>query len=45
VIRQVLHGVESGADEVLADALTRRVRAQLGESIHDRLQGAIGTAD
>ena len=33
VIRQVLDGIESGADEVLADELTRRVRAQLGESI------------
>ena len=32
VIRQVLDGIESGADEVLADELTRRVRAQLGES-------------
>ena len=45
MIRQVLDGIESGADEVLADELTRRVRAQLGESIHDRLQGASTTAD
>ncbi len=44
VIRQVLDGIESGADEVLADELTRRVRAQLGESIHARLQGASNTA-
>ncbi len=45
VIRQVLDGIESGADEVLADELTRRVRAQLGEPIHARLQGAIATAE
>ena len=45
VIRQVLDGIESGADEVLADELTRRVRAQLGESIRDRLQGASSTAE
>ena len=37
VIRQVLDGIESGADEVLADELTRRVRAQLGEPIQARL--------
>ncbi|WP_428341190.1 SDR family oxidoreductase [Mycobacterium sp.] len=30
VVRQVLDGVESGADEVLADDMTRKVRAQLG---------------
>lgn len=41
VIRQVLDGIESGADEVLADELTRRVRAQLGESIDERLRGAL----
>ena len=41
VIRQVLDGIESGADEVLADELTRRVRAQLGEPIQARLRGAI----
>lgn len=41
VIRQVLDGIESGADEVLADELTRRVRAQLGESIQVRLDGAL----
>ena len=29
VVRQVLDGVESGADEVLADDFTRQVRAQL----------------
>jgi NAD(P)-dependent dehydrogenase (short-subunit alcohol dehydrogenase family) len=45
VIRQVLDGIESGADEVLADELTRRVRAQLGEPIQARLQGASTTAD
>jgi NAD(P)-dependent dehydrogenase (short-subunit alcohol dehydrogenase family) len=36
VIRQVLDGVESGADEVLADDLTRHVRAQLSKAIHER---------
>lgn len=30
VVRQVLDGIESGAGEVLADELTRQVRAQLG---------------
>lgn len=30
VVRQVLDGIESGADEVLADELTRQVRRQLG---------------
>ena len=40
VIRQVLDGIESGADEVLADELTRRVRAQLGEPINARLLGS-----
>lgn len=40
VIRQVLDGIESGDDEVLADDLTRDVRAQLGKPIRDRLQGA-----
>ena len=36
VVRQVLDGVESGADEVLADDLTRQVRAQLGKLISER---------
>jgi NAD(P)-dependent dehydrogenase (short-subunit alcohol dehydrogenase family) len=36
VIRQVLDGIESGADEVLADELTRNVRAELGKPIHER---------
>ena len=36
VVRQVLDGVESGADEVLADEMTRQVRAQLGTLIHHR---------
>ncbi len=30
VVRQVLDGIESGADEVLADEMTRQVRRQLG---------------
>jgi len=37
VVRQVLDGVEAGADEVLADELTRNVRAQLGKPIAERL--------
>ncbi len=45
VICQVLDGIESGADEVLADEVTRRVRAQLGESVQARLRGAMGPAD
>ncbi|MBN7304468.1 SDR family oxidoreductase [Mycobacteroides abscessus subsp. bolletii] len=36
VVRQVLDGIESGADEVLADDFTRQVRAQLSKPIHDR---------
>lgn len=39
VIRQVLDGIESGADEVLADEMTREVRAQLGKPIHARSRG------
>lgn len=38
VVRQVLDGIESGADEVLADEMTRDVRAQLGKPIHERLR-------
>ena len=36
VVRQVLDGIESGADEVLADEMTRGVRAQLSKPIHAR---------
>jgi NAD(P)-dependent dehydrogenase (short-subunit alcohol dehydrogenase family) len=36
VVRQVLDGIESGADEVLADEATRQVRAQLATPIRDR---------
>jgi NAD(P)-dependent dehydrogenase (short-subunit alcohol dehydrogenase family) len=39
VIRQVLDGIESGDDEVLADEMTRDVRAQLGKSINARSSG------
>ena len=39
VIRQVLDGIESGADEVLADEMTRDVRAHLGKPIHARSGG------
>ena len=33
VIRQVLDGTESGANEVLADEMTRHIRAELGKPI------------
>lgn len=33
VIRHVLDGIESGAAEVLADEMTRQVRAELSTSI------------
>jgi NAD(P)-dependent dehydrogenase (short-subunit alcohol dehydrogenase family) len=36
VVRQVLDGIESGADEVLADEMTREVRAHLSKPIHAR---------
>jgi hypothetical protein len=36
VIRQVLDGIEAGAVEVLADEMTRDVRAQLGKPLHER---------
>jgi NAD(P)-dependent dehydrogenase (short-subunit alcohol dehydrogenase family) len=36
VVRQVLDGIESGAEEVLADGTTRQIRAQLGTLIRDR---------
>ena len=39
VVRQVLDGIESGADEILADELTRSVRAQLNKPIQERLAG------
>jgi NAD(P)-dependent dehydrogenase (short-subunit alcohol dehydrogenase family) len=36
VVRQVLDGIESGADEVLADEMTREARAHLNKPIHGR---------
>jgi len=36
VVRQVLDGIESGADEVLADDVTRGVRVELGKPIRER---------
>jgi NAD(P)-dependent dehydrogenase (short-subunit alcohol dehydrogenase family) len=36
VVRQVLDGIESGADEVLADDVTRGVRAELAKPIRER---------
>jgi NAD(P)-dependent dehydrogenase (short-subunit alcohol dehydrogenase family) len=36
VVRQVLDGVESGADEVLADEMSRDVRARMNKPIHER---------
>lgn len=36
VVRQVLDGIESGDDEVLADDMTRGARADLNKSIHER---------
>ena len=36
VVRQVLDGIESGTDEVLADEMTRVVRAHLSKPIHER---------
>jgi NAD(P)-dependent dehydrogenase (short-subunit alcohol dehydrogenase family) len=39
VVRQVLDGVEAGADEVLADELSRNVRAQLNKPIGERALG------
>src|SRR4029450_6121220 len=38
VVRQVLDGIESGADEVLADEMTLVVRAQLNKPIRERLR-------
>jgi NAD(P)-dependent dehydrogenase (short-subunit alcohol dehydrogenase family) len=37
VVRQILDGIECGADEVLADEMTRVVRAQLNKPIRERL--------
>jgi NAD(P)-dependent dehydrogenase (short-subunit alcohol dehydrogenase family) len=37
VVRQVLDGIESGADEVLADEMSRDVRAHLSKPIRERL--------
>src|SRR5438270_3760441 len=39
VVRQVLDGIEAGANEVLADDMTRQVRAQLNKPIHERWPG------
>ncbi|MDQ2638433.1 MAG: SDR family NAD(P)-dependent oxidoreductase, partial [Actinomycetota bacterium] len=36
VVRQVLDGIEAGADEVLADEMTRAVRTQLNLPIGER---------
>ena len=38
VVRQVLDGIESGADEVLADEMTREVRAHLNKPIQERVR-------
>jgi len=37
VVRQVLDGVEKGATEIMADDLTRAVRASLNQPIETRL--------
>jgi NAD(P)-dependent dehydrogenase (short-subunit alcohol dehydrogenase family) len=39
VVRQVLDGIEAGADEVLADELTRTVRAELNKPVSERTLG------
>ncbi|CAN5687122.1 SDR family oxidoreductase [soil metagenome] len=39
VVRQVLDGIEAGADEVLADEMTRAVRTQLNLPIGERALG------
>lgn len=36
IVRQVLDGIESGASEVLADDLSRRVRSELSKPIQER---------
>ena len=38
VVRQVLDGIESGAEEVLADEMTHAVRAQMDKPIQERLR-------
>jgi NAD(P)-dependent dehydrogenase (short-subunit alcohol dehydrogenase family) len=42
VVRQVLDGIESGADEVLADEMTRAVRGSLHQPIADRMAALAG---
>jgi NAD(P)-dependent dehydrogenase (short-subunit alcohol dehydrogenase family) len=37
VVRQVLDGIEAGADEVLADEKTREARAHLSKPVHERI--------
>jgi NAD(P)-dependent dehydrogenase (short-subunit alcohol dehydrogenase family) len=39
VVRQILDGIESGGDEVLADEMTRSVRANLSKPVHERSLG------
>jgi NAD(P)-dependent dehydrogenase (short-subunit alcohol dehydrogenase family) len=39
VVRHVLDGIESGADEVLADEMTRQVRARLNLPFAERFRG------
>ena len=39
VVRQVLDGIEAGADEVLADDMTRHVRAEMNKPIRERSLG------
>jgi NAD(P)-dependent dehydrogenase (short-subunit alcohol dehydrogenase family) len=39
VVRQVLDGIEAGADEVLADELSRSVRAGLNKPVAERTLG------
>lgn len=36
VVRQVLDGIEAGADEVLADEMTRQVRSELNKAVGTR---------
>jgi len=36
VVRQVLDGIESGADEVLADEMTREVRTDMNKPVRER---------
>lgn len=39
VVRQVLDGIEAGADEVLADEMTRQVRVRMNLPVGERLRG------